>query len=268
MQGAGVPGHHLSAEEGGKPRGVASMNSGNRTAGPQDSSQDVPASPSRRGSSRADPQHPARFPQHVPASSALTEKINIRVLDPFTIKPLDRKLILDSARATKGRILTVEDHYYEGEGLAREPGPLGQGGPGTGWTPLLYPSPGRTAVAQDAQSCPRSSWDWAPRPPAGPGDPANSQLLESPRGGPATQEAGGESHLPAKSGEKVACVPEVVMQNQTGRATHNFCRMSPYRAVLHNPHHLLRTGEEMGLDSGDRADASPLVAAAQMMLLK
>lgn len=42
------------------------------------------------------------------------EKINIRVLDPFTVKPLDRKLILDSARATKGRILTVEDHYYEG----------------------------------------------------------------------------------------------------------------------------------------------------------
>lgn len=42
------------------------------------------------------------------------EKISIRVLDPFTIKPLDRKLILDSARATKGRILTVEDHYYEG----------------------------------------------------------------------------------------------------------------------------------------------------------
>ncbi|XP_051834844.1 transketolase [Antechinus flavipes] len=42
------------------------------------------------------------------------EKINIRVLDPFTIKPLDKKLILESARATHGRILTVEDHYYEG----------------------------------------------------------------------------------------------------------------------------------------------------------
>ncbi|XP_038628776.1 transketolase isoform X1 [Tachyglossus aculeatus] len=42
------------------------------------------------------------------------EKINIRVIDPFTIKPLDKKLILDSAKATKGRILTVEDHYYEG----------------------------------------------------------------------------------------------------------------------------------------------------------
>ena len=50
-----------------------------------------------------------------PCLSPLTEKVNIRVLDPFTIKPLDKKLILDSARATKGRILTVEDHYYEGE---------------------------------------------------------------------------------------------------------------------------------------------------------
>lgn len=56
--------------------------------------------------------------------SSLADKISIRVLDPFTIKPLDRKLILDSARATKGRILTVEDHYYEGNwgctSLARE----------------------------------------------------------------------------------------------------------------------------------------------------
>lgn len=48
------------------------------------------------------------------AESLKKDKISIRVLDPFTIKPLDRKLILDSARATKGRILTVEDHYYEG----------------------------------------------------------------------------------------------------------------------------------------------------------
>lgn len=36
------------------------------------------------------------------------------MLDPFTFVPLDRKLILDSAQATKGRILTTEDHYYEG----------------------------------------------------------------------------------------------------------------------------------------------------------
>lgn len=57
------------------------------------------------------------------------EKINIRVIDPFTIKPLDAKLIIDSAKATKGRIVTVEDHYYEGgigeavaSAVASEPG--------------------------------------------------------------------------------------------------------------------------------------------------
>ncbi|TKS77310.1 Transketolase [Collichthys lucidus] len=42
------------------------------------------------------------------------ERINIRVIDPFTIKPLDSKTIIDNARATRGRIITVEDHYYEG----------------------------------------------------------------------------------------------------------------------------------------------------------
>lgn len=44
------------------------------------------------------------------------ERINIRVIDPFTIKPLDHKTIVDNARVTRGRIITVEDHYYEGEG--------------------------------------------------------------------------------------------------------------------------------------------------------
>lgn len=44
------------------------------------------------------------------------ERINIRVIDPFTIKPLDHKTIIDNARVTRGRIITVEDHYYEGEG--------------------------------------------------------------------------------------------------------------------------------------------------------
>uniref|UniRef100_A0A3B1JXH8 transketolase n=1 Tax=Astyanax mexicanus TaxID=7994 RepID=A0A3B1JXH8_ASTMX len=42
------------------------------------------------------------------------ERIYIRVIDPFTIKPLDTKTIMDHTRSTKGRILTVEDHYYEG----------------------------------------------------------------------------------------------------------------------------------------------------------
>lgn len=38
------------------------------------------------------------------------------MIDPFTIKPLDHKTIIDNARVTRGRIITVEDHYYEGEG--------------------------------------------------------------------------------------------------------------------------------------------------------
>uniref|UniRef100_A0A673XKM8 Transketolase n=1 Tax=Salmo trutta TaxID=8032 RepID=A0A673XKM8_SALTR len=42
------------------------------------------------------------------------ERINIRVIDPFTIKPLDSKTIVEHAKATRGRIITVEDHYYEG----------------------------------------------------------------------------------------------------------------------------------------------------------
>ncbi|CAB1315386.1 unnamed protein product [Coregonus sp. 'balchen'] len=42
------------------------------------------------------------------------ERIFIRVIDPFTIKPLDSKTIIEHARQTRGRILTVEDHYYEG----------------------------------------------------------------------------------------------------------------------------------------------------------
>lgn len=44
----------------------------------------------------------------------ISERINIRVIDPFTIKPLDSKTIIEHARATRGRIITVEDHYYEG----------------------------------------------------------------------------------------------------------------------------------------------------------
>eukprot|EP00092_Neocalanus_flemingeri_P039953 GFUD01043521.1.p1 GENE.GFUD01043521.1~~GFUD01043521.1.p1 ORF type:complete len:623 (+),score=199.03 GFUD01043521.1:62-1930(+) len=40
--------------------------------------------------------------------------INIRVMDPFTIKPLDITAVQDNAAACGGRIITVEDHYPEG----------------------------------------------------------------------------------------------------------------------------------------------------------
>jgi transketolase len=40
--------------------------------------------------------------------------ISVRVIDLYSIAPIDRTTLLDSARATKGRLLTVEDHYAHG----------------------------------------------------------------------------------------------------------------------------------------------------------
>ncbi|KAG5307546.1 TKTL2 protein, partial [Pseudoatta argentina] len=40
--------------------------------------------------------------------------INIRVMDPFTIKPIDAQTIIKNAKEIGGRIVTVEDHYSEG----------------------------------------------------------------------------------------------------------------------------------------------------------
>lgn len=40
--------------------------------------------------------------------------ISIRVLDPFTIKPIDKQAIVANAKAVGGRVISVEDHYPEG----------------------------------------------------------------------------------------------------------------------------------------------------------
>lgn len=40
--------------------------------------------------------------------------INTRVLDPFTIKPIDAQTIIKNAKEVGGRIVTVEDHYAQG----------------------------------------------------------------------------------------------------------------------------------------------------------
>ena len=42
------------------------------------------------------------------------EGISIRVMDLYSIKPIDREMLLTSARATQNTILTVEDHYKHG----------------------------------------------------------------------------------------------------------------------------------------------------------
>jgi transketolase len=40
--------------------------------------------------------------------------VAVRVVDLYCLKPLDRPALLEAARATGGRLLTVEDHYAEG----------------------------------------------------------------------------------------------------------------------------------------------------------
>ena len=47
------------------------------------------------------------------------EKINIRVVDIFTLKPIDAETLKKSAAATGNRIITVEDHYPEGGSIVQ-----------------------------------------------------------------------------------------------------------------------------------------------------
>lgn len=48
------------------------------------------------------------------ADTLAEENMNIRVMDPFTLKPLDKEAVIMHAKAVGGKILTVEDHYVEG----------------------------------------------------------------------------------------------------------------------------------------------------------
>ncbi|MER3558738.1 MAG: transketolase, partial [Armatimonadota bacterium] len=49
------------------------------------------------------------------AYSILQEQgIAIRVIDLYSVKPLDRETLVRSGQATRGLIITVEDHYPEG----------------------------------------------------------------------------------------------------------------------------------------------------------
>jgi transketolase len=40
--------------------------------------------------------------------------IRARVIDLYSVKPIDRQALLDAARATDGRLVVVEDHYSQG----------------------------------------------------------------------------------------------------------------------------------------------------------
>jgi len=53
--------------------------------------------------------------QALAAADTLAEQgVMVRVMDPFTIKPLDITAVQDNAAACGGRIIVVEDHYPEG----------------------------------------------------------------------------------------------------------------------------------------------------------
>jgi transketolase len=42
------------------------------------------------------------------------EGISIRVIDAYSVQPIDAKTLLEAAKATRGNIITVEDHYASG----------------------------------------------------------------------------------------------------------------------------------------------------------
>jgi transketolase len=42
------------------------------------------------------------------------EGINVRVIDAYSVKPIDAETITRSVRETGGRLITVEDHWPEG----------------------------------------------------------------------------------------------------------------------------------------------------------
>ncbi|AXA35800.1 MAG: transketolase [Candidatus Hydrogenedentota bacterium] len=48
------------------------------------------------------------------ADALQKDGISVRIVDLFTVKPVDRETLLECAQATKKLILTVEDHYPEG----------------------------------------------------------------------------------------------------------------------------------------------------------
>lgn len=48
------------------------------------------------------------------ADELAREGVKARVIDLYSVKPLDRERLLDAVRVTEGRLVVVEDHYPEG----------------------------------------------------------------------------------------------------------------------------------------------------------
>jgi len=69
------------------------------------------------------------FSESVVAAKKLAgEGINIRLIDLFSIKPLDRETLISNIKETQGRCLVIEDHYREGGIYEAVAGELGDQG--------------------------------------------------------------------------------------------------------------------------------------------
>ena len=42
------------------------------------------------------------------------QSISLRVIDAYSVKPIDRQTLLEAARATRNTLIVVEDHYFDG----------------------------------------------------------------------------------------------------------------------------------------------------------
>jgi transketolase len=50
----------------------------------------------------------------IKAADQLAGQPSVRVIDAYSVKPLDRDALVDAVRVTKGRLCVVEDHWPEG----------------------------------------------------------------------------------------------------------------------------------------------------------
>jgi transketolase len=50
----------------------------------------------------------------IKAADELKDVVKVRVIDAYSVKPLDTAALVDAVRATGGRLCVVEDHWVEG----------------------------------------------------------------------------------------------------------------------------------------------------------
>lgn len=49
------------------------------------------------------------------AATLSADGVNIRVMDIFSVKPIDKKAVLENAAKCGNKVVVVEDHYEQGK---------------------------------------------------------------------------------------------------------------------------------------------------------